>query len=84
MKVTDLTIKQMASICKKHNKDWGNNTSACDENCPLFISVDACFLARYCSIVMDDKFSTKEIDQHFIESEIIDDTFYMNRFTEVN
>ena len=55
-----------------------------DKECPFFISTDACFLARDCIYVMDDKISEKEVDQRFIESEMINDTFYINRFMEVN
>ena len=80
MRLADLTIKQIASICKKYQK----NLFKCDENCPFFRSQRGCFLAGACVIAINDKVSEKEIDQHFIESEIIDDTFYMNRFMEVS
>lgn len=84
MRVADLTIKQMASICRKHTE----SITKCKEKCPFFTSTDACFLARKSVNIIDDKISMKyiekEIDPCFIEPEIINEEFYMNRFMEVS
>ena len=83
MKIGNLTINQIASICRRYSGGLRLRACECNRKCPFFMTTEACFLARRCADVIDDKIFEREIDPEFIKTEI-DKDFYMNRFMEVN